>query len=345
MNRWYRWGDVAALATLALVTACASSDGVSTGSAVATTTTAATTTAATTTTTKPATTTTKPATTVASTTTAAASTTTAAASDEVTLDAPSEVAAGEKFDVDWTGPAASGDFITIVAAGASAWTDEPYFYASSAATPGSLVAPVEEGAYALWYVAGADDTILARRAIRVTPFEGALGGPAEVEAGTTFEVAWAGPNGPGDYVTIVAADATTWTGESYFYTASANPGTLVAPIEVGTYVLWYVTGSDSATMATRPIKVTPYTVTLDAPATVQRGAQFEVTWTGPDGPSDYITIVPAGSPPGTYLSYAYTASGSPASLTAPDTAGDYEIWYASDRVQDVVFGKIDIVVA
>ena len=90
-----------------------------------------------------------------------------------------------------------------------------------------------EGAYALWYVSGADDTILARRAIRVLAFVGDLGGPEEVMAGSRFEVAWNGPNGPGDYVTIVKAGTTKWTNESYFYTASANPGELVAPLDAG----------------------------------------------------------------------------------------------------------------
>ncbi|HSB87566.1 MAG TPA: hypothetical protein VLD86_14750 [Ilumatobacteraceae bacterium] len=246
--------------------------------------------------------------------------------------------------MEWTGPAASGDYVTIVAAGAEKWTNEPYFYASPGSSPGSLVAPVKDGDYALWYVSGADDAILARRAIRVTPFEGALGGPAEVEAGSSFEVYWNGPNGPGDYVTIVASGATRWTNESYFYTSTGNPGTLVAPLDAGSYVLWYVTGSDSATMATRPVTVTPYTATVDGPGSVRKGAQFEVTWSGPDGPGDYITIVPAGSQLGTYLSYAYTSAGNPATLTAPDQPGKYEIWYASDRVQNVVLAKADITV-
>jgi Ca-activated chloride channel family protein len=68
-----------------------------------------------------------------------------------------------------------------------------------------------------------------------------------------------------------------------------------------------------------------------------------VTWTGPDGPGDYVTVVPAGSPEGTYLFYAYTANGSPATLTAPETPGNYEIWYASDRVEGT-FKSIPIAV-
>jgi Ca-activated chloride channel family protein len=291
------------------------------------------------------TTSTKPAPTTIVTTSTVAATTTIGATGEASLDGPAEVAAGEKFTVNWTGPTKPGDYITIVAAGAAKWTNEPYFYATTGTSPGSLVAPVKDGAYALWYVSGATDTILARRAIRITPFSGALGGPAEIQAGSSFLVAWNGPNGPGDYVTIVAAGTAKWTNESYFYTANGNPGTLVAPIDAGDYVLWYVTGTDSATMANRPITVKPYTVTLDAPKQVQRGAQLQVAWTGPDGPSDYITIVPAGSPPDTYTSYAYTNTGSPVTITAPDVPGSYEVWYASDRVKGIVFARINITVA
>lgn len=320
MNRWRRLGAMGttAAAVVVLVAACQSTSQTSTESSESASATAA--------------------------ATSGAATPTPGSGGEAALDAPSEVGAGEKFDVSWTGPNGQGDYITIVAASATKWTDEPYFY-TTGSSPGSLVASTQDGAYELWYVsaAGDTDTILARRAITVTPFEGALDGPAEVEAGTTFEVAWNGPNGPGDFVTIVAAGSTKWTNESYFYTASANPGKLVSPIEPGAYELWYVTGADDVTQDTQPITVTPSAITLDAPDTVNHGANFQVTWTGPNGPGDYITIVPAGSPEGTYRSYAYTANGSPVTLTAPDGTGNYEIWYASDRV-DGTFASINIVV-
>lgn len=258
------------------------------------------------------------------------------------LDAPAEIQAGTQFEVAWTGPNAQGDYVTIVAAGALKWTNEPYFYTTSG-TPSKLVAPVADGAYALWYVSGADDAILARRAIRVTPFEGALLGPAEVMAGSTFEVAWNGPNGPGDYVTVVAAGATKWTDESYFYTNAGSPGKLTADLKAGSYELWYVTGNATTPQDRSPITVTPYVVTLDAQSTVSAGAQFPVNWTGPNGPSDYITIVPVGAPDIDYGSYAYTTAGSPVTITAPTTKGNYEIRYASDRV-DIVFGRRAITV-
>jgi Ca-activated chloride channel family protein len=98
-------------------------------------------------------------------------------------------------------------------------------------------------------------------------------------------------------------------------------------------------------MADRPITVTPYTITLDAPLQVQHGAQFQVAWTGPDWPGDYITIVTARSPPDTYTSYAYTNTGSPVTITAPDAPGSYEVWYVSERVSGIVFARVNITVS
>ena len=259
-----------------------------------------------------------------------------------TLDAPAQVKGGAQFEVAWTGPQGPSDYVTIVALGTARWTNEPYFNAAGA-SPGKLVAPTAAGDYELWYVSNADGSILARRPISVTPFEGTLSGPSTVAAGSNFTVEWSGPDGPGDYVTIVAVGAKKWTDESYFYTTAGSPGPLVAPMKAGEYELWYVTGFDSKTMARAAISVMPVAVTLEAPASVARDSTFQVTWTGPDGPRDYVTIAPAGSPDGTYLSYAYTADGNPATLTAPGDAGNYEIRYASDRVQGT-FKSIPIIV-
>lgn len=257
-----------------------------------------------------------------------------------TLSGPQAIEAGKPFQVAWTGPNATGDYVTIVAAGTAKWTDESYFY-TKAGTPGTLVAPAADGAYALWYVSGADDSIVTQVAIQVTPFAGALLAPDSVMAGSQFDVAWNGPNGPQDYVTIVLAGTTKWTNESYFYTTAGSPAKLTAALSAGSYEVWYVIGTGDVVQAKRPITVTAMVITMSAPASVARNSTFQVAWTGPNGPQDYLTIVPAGSPVGTYASYAYVQNGSPVTLTAPDKAGNYEIWYASDRV-DGTFAKITI---
>ena len=253
---------------------------------------------------------------------------TAVPTGPATLDAPDTVAAGTEFEVAWTGPNAQGDYVTLVEVGTTEWTNEPYFYTSTGSS-GKIVAPTRAGEYELWYVSGTDDSIAARRPITVSPFVGTLSGPDSVEGGAVFSVEWTGPNGPGDYVTIVTAGATRWTDEDYFYTTEGSRGSLTAPVKAGDYELWYVSGSDAVVQVRRAIVVTAPSVTLEAPASVAVGASFEVAWTGPNGPGDYITIVAQGAAEGEYLSYAYTATGSPVTLTAPDSAGAYEIRYVA----------------
>lgn len=242
--------------------------------------------------------------------------------------------AGSVIPVTWTGPNAQGDFVTIVQKGATAWTNEDFFYLDEG-SPANLTAPSVAGAYEIWYVSGAEKSVLARQDITLTPFAGALQAPESVMANTQFEVSWVGPNGPGDYVTIVKAGATTWTNEDYFYTTEGPTAKLLGPVEPGAYEIWYVIGSDSTIQARRPITLTPAMATLDAPMEVAQGATFQVSWTGPNGPGDFVTIVPAGSPPSTYLSYFSTSADATQGLLAPSQPGNYEIRYLAGQ-KDIV---------
>jgi Ca-activated chloride channel homolog len=251
---------------------------------------------------------------------------------EPSLKAAAQVAVGAGFDVEWTGPNGEGDYVTIVKAGATKWTNEPYFYTNNTPSPGALTAPATVGAYELWYVRGADSSILAKVAITVSAFVGSIDGPASVAAGTQFEVSWTGPDGPRDYITIAAAGAPKWTNEPYFYTSTGATGTLQAPIVAGAYELMYVS-ADGTIQYRTPITVTPFSASVDGPGEVAKGAPVSIAWTGPNGMGDYITIAPAGSPEGTYLDYCYTNTPSPCVINAPDTAGAYEIRYVTQATK------------
>jgi len=89
------------------------------------------------------------------------------------------------------------------------------------------------------------------------PGAATLDAPASVKAGTEFEVAWTGPAGQGDYVTMVVMGLNQRTNEQAFDTTSPSPGKLVAPTKPGEYELWYVRGASDLAIARRPITVTP----------------------------------------------------------------------------------------
>src|SRR5690606_30976141 len=133
----------------------------------------------------------------------------------------------------------------------------------------------------------------------------------------------------GDYVPVVPAGASQGVYRDYEYTSNGSPAKIGAPEEPGDCEVRYVTGQSGSTLATAPITVTEATATVSAPSEVGAGSDLEVDWTGPGNDGDYITIVPAGSPEGTYLDYEYATSGSPVSIRAPDPAGDYEVRYVT----------------
>ncbi len=263
-----------------------------------------------------------------------------------TFEFPEEVIAGSWFEVAWTGPDNASDYITIVPEGAAEGEWLSYSYTADG-SPVQIQAPLEPGVYEVRYSTEQvyPNPTLFSKTITVISTDYAVMAPAEITAGSDFQVAWLGADNPGDYITIVPVGTPEGEWLDYDYTVNGNPCTITAPAEPGEYEVRYSSEqvTPNPTLATTHVTVIPAEITLTAPESVPAGSAFEVTWTGPNGAEDYLTIVPAGSPEGTYTSYAYTSSGSPLSLDAPATPGEYEIWYASDRVAGT-FASIPITV-
>jgi len=241
---------------------------------------------------------------------------------------PSEVVAGSDVRVAWQGPDNPGDFLTLVPAGAPEGTWEAYEYTAHG-NPASMRAPEQPGEYEVRYVTGQSAATLASARLVVTAATATVSAPAEVPAGSLFEVAWTGPDNSGDYITVVPAGAPEGTWEEYEYTAHGNPAVMRAPGEPGRYEVRYATGAENRTLARATVTVTAVSATVSAPRSVPAGAEVEVAWTGPDNPGDFITIVPAGAEEGTWETYAYTTEGDPVHLRLSDRPGEYEVRYVA----------------
>jgi Ca-activated chloride channel family protein len=59
--------------------------------------------------------------------------------------------------------------------------------------------------------------------------------------------------------------------------------------------------------------------------------QFEVSWQGPSGKSDYISIAKSDQRPRSYIDYTYTRNGNPLKVWAPSDPGTYEVRYILGR--------------
>jgi hypothetical protein len=160
----------------------------------------------------------------------------------------------------------------------------------------------------------------------------AVQAPAEVQAGQQVTVRYSGPSNARDFITIVAKGSPEGRYGDYKYARDGRPVELRAPETAGDYEIRYLaSASPYPTLARSPLKVTAVSATLRPPARVAAGAKLVVPWEGPNNKQDFITLVKKGTPEKKYSHYVYTERGSPATLTAPDEPGEYEVRYLTGK--------------
>jgi len=173
-----------------------------------------------------------------------------------TLTAAASVAAGSELEVGWTGPANSGDFLSIDSVGSPEPDYGNYGYAA-AGNPLTIRVPERPGAYEVRYHTGSSYAVIGRAPLQVLANTATVSGPPSAPGGSEFAVAWTGPDNSGDYVTIVPAGASNREYLRYAYTRAGTPATLTAPLEAGAYELRYMTGGLRDILASVPISITP----------------------------------------------------------------------------------------
>ncbi|HLP08818.1 MAG TPA: VWA domain-containing protein [Opitutaceae bacterium] len=248
----------------------------------------------------------------------------------VTLTAPEEIEAGAVVPIEWTGPGNAGDYLTIVPSTAPDGKYENYD-AARAGQPARVTAPIDPAECEIRYVTGQGVKVLARRPIRVVAAALTLTAPEEAKAGGVVTIEWTGPGNSGDYLTIVPASAADGKYANYDSARKGQPTHVTAPLEPGDCEIRYMSGQGAKVLARRPIRIVATPVTLVAPERVAPGAAVTIEWTGPDNSGDYLTIVPAEAPAGTYAAYAYTRAGSPTRVAAPTKTGACEVRYISGQ--------------
>lgn len=255
----------------------------------------------------------------------------------IELQAPAELSGGSEFQVTWVGPDSVGDYITIVPAGAAEGEWAEYAYTAQG-NPVTLHAPYAAGQYEIRYATekATPDSTLGRITITVTAVEASVTAPATADAGTQFEVSWAGPANPDCYVYMVAEGAPEgdWAGSEWYYVSTGNPLTFTAPPVSGNYEIRFATEltEPDSTLARAVVAVSGMGgVTITAPASVTAGAAFDVTWAGTAAEGEYVVVVPSGTPEGEWAGWEwyYVSEGSTLTFTAP-AAGQYEIRYVTE---------------
>jgi Ca-activated chloride channel family protein len=199
------------------------------------------------------------------------------------LQGPEFAEVGKEFQVQWTGPNSSGDYIAVARPETAASTFESYAR-TSGGSPAKFTAPLTTGLYQLRYVDASSTTVLASVELDVIAPAANLDGPTNVYTGANFDVAWTGPDVKGDYISIVSVGSEDRTIGNYAYTRGGSPANLRAPDTVGPHELRYISAQTKGVIARQLIEVLPYPATLEAapvvPGSEERGVGTEgpQTW-------------------------------------------------------------------
>ena len=245
---------------------------------------------------------------------------------EVTVSGPETAITGSRIDVSWTGTVSDDDYVTIVPLGTDAGQYGNYVVVRDKQNA-QLNIPADTGMYELRYVLREGAKTLATAMIEVTEPEVTVTAPDTALAGAVFEVSWTGTANPNDYVTIVPVGTDEGEFGNYISVRTATSKDLQAPAAPGMYEVRYVLNEGRRTLATTMIEITEPEVTVSAPDTARAGDTLPVSWTGTVSRSDYVTIVPVGTPDDQYGAYFQVRQQTARDMTAPDETGMYEVRY------------------
>lgn len=168
-----------------------------------------------------------------------------------------------------------------------------------------------------------------RSAAGTTRGSAVIRAPVSIAAGADIEFSWTGPNHKQDMIVFVPARTGPENYDPALSVRADNPSPAKLPglLPSGLYELRYL--QQGLVLARKKIVVTPVTATVRGPRQVEAGAEFQLTWAGPNNASDYVVIVPATDADGTiYNGLSIKASqAQPALWRAPSQPGDYELRY------------------
>ena len=252
------------------------------------------------------------------------------------LTAPDSIVVGTAVTVGWSGPGGKEDAVGFAAPGA---TDVGgHTLDISAGNPLKLVAPAKPGKYELLYVQAEPRRALARSPIEVTPALATLEAVETVTLGSQIEVAWTGPNGQLDFVTVAVPAAPEGAYLDYAHTKLGSPARFAVPDKPGTYELRYVAAASNQVLARRTIVALAATVEIQAAAKAAAGSRLPVQWAGPNNNGDFITVVSPGAADGAYKDYfdAQKTAADAGALTLPIEGGAYELRYVSAQSNQVL---------
>lgn len=266
-----------------------------------------------------------------------------------TIAFPFGVVQGNRFTVDFIGPAAPGDAIRI------AWLGSPenrFISAAMVPVGGDAVqmtAPRELGAFELRYYHAERDTILARMPLPIAAIAPVIEAPETAMAGADIAVRWQVDGQGGETIEIAQPGEEVGNAavvEEAVRTASMM--SITVPTEPGRYEVRLVApppstdeppeirgGQLSRILAVTEIEITDAEVAFAFAEPVGAGGDLAIRWTGPGARLDEVRLAVPGEPQNSAIATASAADGT-AIFAVPPEPGTYEFRYWSEAFGAVI---------
>lgn len=256
-----------------------------------------------------------------------------------TLEPPSSVVAGSRFEVKWTGPKNEYDEISLRSLDGSKSLSGAFVDSDDKPNPAILTAPDDAGEYKL-ELRTRKNKVLATATVEVTPALASVKiAQEEIVAGNSIEVKWTGPGNKNDEVAVYNMDGTRYSIGGYtrnqtkvhIEPAEAGVAVIDVPEIAGKYLVVYRTAADEKILVSAEIDVIEATGWVRVPDSVTAGKKFELDWGGPENRGDRLKIFSADGSKGYHGGSANESvgnkmrNGRPTGLIAPKESGTYMV--------------------
>ncbi len=169
---------------------------------------------------------------------------------------PAAADMGSRFDVQWSGPAAEGDYITVARS-----KQAPGAYLSMTrvreGNPVKIWAPGEPGEFEVRYILARGTKLLAKAPITINSVTATVAAVGPVKVNGWIEVQWEGPANEGDFVSVARANQAPGASLNRTPVKQGNPVRVRAPNAPGEYEVRYILGRGHKLLAKISITIEP----------------------------------------------------------------------------------------
>lgn len=245
---------------------------------------------------------------------------------------PATIHAGEQFEVNWQGPANSGDRIGWPVLNDNRNKLGDQVYVQSGKNPIKLIGPVEPGTYRVQYLNHKRE-VVAEAPFQVLEANASVNSVIKAKVADEITVVWSGPKAPGDLIEIYGSHEDRYRRFDYVYaTPDKQPATLLVPSIVGDYEIRYLHGRSKTPLAAQPLRVQDRTLDWTVPAQAAPSSPIKITLAEPGLQQARVLIMETGKERPKQLAATYASGKSEVTLIAPKAPGTYRVVYQIGKI-------------